>query len=360
MANPNRATLITKAHKVLKQHYKPTSETDVRPLMEQLLFAACLENAPYDVAEKVYSRLTQNFFDWNEVRVSTVAELAETMRELPEPSLAAANLKKILQAVFESNYSFDLELLKKQNISAGIEKLQAHEGITPFVLAYAVQHGLAGHFIPLDRGALEVLLIIGVATPQEVQSGSVSGLERAIPKNKGIEFGNLLHQLSADYIASPHSPNNRKMLLAINPDSVMPKRGSPRPEIKAAVAKANDKPVAGKANDVKDAKTTGTKAVDAKVNSQGKPNEKSKSAEVDKKSAATPTKPEAKDKAGSDKKGKVAARNEKPAPKPAEKKTTADRKTPRAPQPLKKLASKVTTGPKKKSPTKQLAKRKPR
>jgi len=269
MANSNRAPLIAKAHKVLKQNYKAGPEHDDRPLLEQLLFACCLENAPHETATKVYDRLKHNYFDWNEVRVSTVTELAEAIRELPDPSAAAANLKRVLQAVFESTYSFDLELLKKQNIGAGIQKLQSHEGVTPFVLSYVVQHALAGHSIPLDRGALDVLFFVGIATPAEVQSSNVTGLERAIPKNKGVEFGSLLHQFAADYIAAPHSPNVKKILLAINSEATMPKRGGHKIEEKPAAGKSTHGPA--------DAKTDGKPGQNL-----GKPGDKKSPADAEK------------------------------------------------------------------------------
>jgi len=224
MAAPNRPALIAKAHKVLKQHYDVVKPDPERPLLQHMLFACALENASPAAAEKVYARLTHHFFDWNEVRVSTVTELAEVMKDLPEPAVAANNLKKILQGVFESTYSFELDQLKKQNISAGIKRLQSLDGVTPFILAYTVQVALEGHSIPLDRGSLDVLGILGIASAAEVQSGNVTGLERAIPKNKGIEFGSLLHQLGADYVAAPHSPNVKKILTSIYPQAVIPKR----------------------------------------------------------------------------------------------------------------------------------------
>jgi endonuclease III len=244
MAAPNRTALIVKAHKVLKQHYEVIKPDEERPLLQHMLFACCLENATYATAEKVYGRLTHNFFDWNEVRVSTVSELAGVMKDLPDATTAANNLKKILQGVFESTYSFDLEQLKKQNIGQGIKRLQSLDGVTPFILAYAVQAALEGHSIPLDRGALELLGIVGIASPDEVASESVAGLERAIPKNKGIEFGSLLHQLAADYIAAPSSPNVKKIVTAINPRAVIPKRvAKSEPTANGAVAK----PIKGKA-----------------------------------------------------------------------------------------------------------------
>lgn len=246
MAGLNRASLISKTYKVLKQHYKPVLPSSDRPLLQQMLFACCLENAPYAKAEKVYDHLCNSFFDWNEVRVSTVKELAEAMRELPSPVAAAANLKAILQNVFEATYSFDLETVKKQNIGAGIKKLAKFEGASPFVVAYATQHALAGHSIPLDRGAIDILFIVGIAAEAERKSGNVAGLERAIPKNKGAEFGSLLHQFAADYIANPLSPHVKALLLSINPEAKarLPKRGQKKPleaEEESALAAAQNK-----------------------------------------------------------------------------------------------------------------------
>ena len=227
MANPNRTALLNKLHRVLKQHYKPVAPPSDRPLLEHMLFACCLENAPFETAERVYEHLSKSFFDWNEVRVSTLTELTEAMRSLPDPLAAASNLKRILQGVFESTYSFELETLKKQNISQGLKHLEKLGGTTPFVLAYITQSALAGHAIPLDRGALDVLCVLGIISPSESQSGKVSGLERIVPKNKGVEFGSLLHQLVADYVANPFSPNVRKLMLSISPDAKdrFPKRG---------------------------------------------------------------------------------------------------------------------------------------
>ena len=247
MGNPNRAALLAKLQKVLKQHYKPVTPTQ-RQLLEQLLFACCLENASYEAAEKVYSRLAESFYDWNEVRVSTVTELSEVMKGLPDPNTAASNLKRVLQSVFESTYSFDLEALKKEKIGQGIKRLESLEGATPFVVAYVTQNSLGGHAIPLDRGSADSLYILGILTEAEAKPGSVPSLERAIPKNKGVEFGSLLHQLGADFAANPHSPNVRNTFLAINPESKdrFPKRGAKKepekPEAKAPATPAPEQP----------------------------------------------------------------------------------------------------------------------
>ena len=134
MATP-RMSLFPKMHKVLKRHYKPVPTPD-RPVFEHLLYACCLENAPYEAADKALAAVSSSFFDWNEVRVSTVKELAEVMHILPDPAVAANNLKRVLQGVFESTYSFDLESLQKQNLGQAAQRLKKFEGTTPFAINY--------------------------------------------------------------------------------------------------------------------------------------------------------------------------------------------------------------------------------
>jgi tetratricopeptide (TPR) repeat protein len=220
----NRAAFFTKIHKALKKHYKPVAAPADRPLLEHLLYACCLENARYETADEAFAKL-QLYADWNEVRVTTVTELSEIMAVLPDPDHAARRLKQTLQSVFETRYSYDLEYLKKNNLGKALKELEEFRGVTPFVLAYAGQHGLGGHNIAANRGVFEALVSLGVITENEAKSGRIPGMERAIPKTKGLEFASLLHQLGVDFLSAPHSAKLRAILQEINPEAVLPKKG---------------------------------------------------------------------------------------------------------------------------------------
>jgi endonuclease-3 len=231
MSTSNRPRLLNKTYKLLKRAYKHTPLKGEQPLLETLLFACVLENARSDVARQALDRLRGAFFDWNEIRVSTVKELAEVLTALPEPHEAAARVKGILQSVFETDYSFDLEHLKKQNIGAAVKRLQKLQGATPFNVAYATQTALGGHSIPVDRGTFGALVVLGVVSESEAQAGVVPGMERAISKSKGQEFGSLVHELGADFFANPFSPALRELLVSIAPDAKerFPKRSTKKP-----------------------------------------------------------------------------------------------------------------------------------
>ena len=227
---PNRQQLVAKLHKALRATYKPVDPDIQSPLLDQVLYACCLENTPYDVAERAYKRLGETYFDLNEVRVTTVAELAETLHDLPDPARAALALRRVLQGVFESTYSFSLDNAKKHSIAHGMKTLEHIHGIPPFVVAFIGSTALGGHFIPVDLGAMQGLLLAGVMSQEEYDGAKCPGLDRFIPKKAGLEFGSLLHQFGVEVLTNLHGAAVKKILQAVNPEAKrMPKRGEPLP-----------------------------------------------------------------------------------------------------------------------------------
>ena len=372
----NRATIISKVHTVLKKHYQPVTPT-TRTLMENLLFACCLEDAKYEQADECFSRLQESYFDWNEVRVTTVRELGEMFKGIPNPTANALNLKNSLQSVFESQYAFDLEHLKRQNLGKAVELLQSYKGTTQFTVAYVTQMNLGGHSIPLGKGGVDTFYIVGAINEKEAAAGTVPGLERAIPKTKGIEFGSLLHQFASDLTASPFSQNVRNILLEIEPSCKerLPKRIDKKKleaerkkreeeelrqrkaeEAAAKKAEADAKKAAAK-KIADEKKAADKKAADAKKAVAKKLAEKKEAAAIKaaRKKQVTTKKKAAKKKAAPTKKKAVA----KTSAKKATKKTAATKKKAHSAS-KKKLVKKATQRSGKKSASKDLARRKPR
>ncbi len=344
MTTFNRADRLKNTFRVLKKRYKPVAPTD-RSVLEHMLYACCLEHAPFEAADEAFARLQQTYFDWNEVRVTTVSELADIMSVLPAPLQAGAQLRRSLQSVFESFYSFDLEELKKENIGKAVKQLERLTGVTGFVIAYVTQNGLGGHRVPFTSETVETLRVLGVLSDREAERKNVPGLERAISKNHGIEFGSLLHQLSIDFASAPFSPRVRKIFLEIAADASQrfPKRSS-RKKTPAADSRRPAKSAGSKS---REAKKTGAKKQGPKKQApktQGSKTKRSKTPGT--KSGTT---------AGSKKSARKTTPDKKSA-RPAKKtpKTTAKKVT------KKKLAGAAKKKPTKKSATTRLTKKKPR
>lgn len=266
MAATNRAGLITASHKVVKKHYTP-AELDSRPLLEQLAFAALLENSPRAAAEQCFHVLANDYFDWNEVRVTSLVELSEVCAKLPQPQESANKLKSILQNVFETLYTFDLESLKKLNQGKAIKQIERFTGVSQFVVGYVTQNALGGHAVPTDAALVELMRVLGVITDAEAKKNSVPGVERAIPKTKGVEYSSLIHELAVDFMVNPFSKKVRDLILEIAPDakSRFPKRPTGKEEAAEAAAEAKSrKSAAAKKGVEKPAKPEAPKAEAAK------------------------------------------------------------------------------------------------
>jgi endonuclease-3 len=317
MTAVSRTAQFAKVQKILKKHYKSASSGAGRSVIEHLLFACCVEDAHHDVAEEAFAALVHTFFDWNEVRVTSISELSEVMACLPDPRAAANRIKRVLHAVFEATFNFDLEDMRKKNLGPTVTWLEKLDGTTPFVVSSVVQAALGGHSIPIDTGTMAVLLVLDLVTEKDAKAGVVPGLERAVAKSKGIEFGSLLHELGADYSANPYSSTIRDILLQIEPECAarLPKRRLER--------------------------------------AQRKPPEGPEAAAKEKEQAASSAKPPAKKKhAATD------AASAAPSPEPPKKKSPSPQEPPSKPASPDKTLPHAAT--KKRSASEGLAKRKPR
>ncbi len=229
-AAANRTDRVNKLFKLARKRHNPVAPPANRSVLDHLLFSCCLEDSTVEAADEVFARLQVEYYDLNEVRVTTTAELAELMKRLSDPQSAAARVRKALHGVFEAHYNFDIEVLKKENLGKAQEMLSKYRGISPFSIAYVTQHALGGHSIPIDESMLMLCYTLGIITEAEFQQKKVPGLERIIPKNKGVEFAGCVHPLAVEFYQSPHNKDFRALLLQIAPDAGdrFPKRGGGR------------------------------------------------------------------------------------------------------------------------------------
>jgi endonuclease III len=215
MAATNRTDKVKLLVKTLQKRYKHIPKPAERKLLECLMFAACLENAAFEAAESAYSVLEHHYIDWNELRVSTPQEIADTLPMLPQPLEAGERIKKTLQWVFEITYMFDLEDYRKKTIGQTVEYLDSIPSCTPFMTNYLVQIGLGGHQIPVDESALRILRRLDLT---KINNGreEVPGLERLVTKNKGIEFATMMHLFGMEFFSKQDDVELLTLLKAID------------------------------------------------------------------------------------------------------------------------------------------------
>ncbi|HID21814.1 MAG TPA: hypothetical protein EYP14_05365, partial [Planctomycetaceae bacterium] len=98
----------------LKKRYQGTPPKNERPVLETMLYAICLEDASFEQAEAAYERYFSDFFDLNELRVSSISELEPIFDGMPRPEWKALRVRTLLNEIFERHYAFECELLRRK------------------------------------------------------------------------------------------------------------------------------------------------------------------------------------------------------------------------------------------------------
>jgi endonuclease-3 len=180
----------------------PASSECEGPLsvLEQFVFALCRENSTLEQARQAFHNLRTQFFDWNEVRVSSPRELEEAMGGLSDPESRAQRLISFLQEVFETTFSFDLSGLEKKGLKQAAKALLGFGASNEYVGAWVVQRTLGGHAIPVDAPTLRCARRLGlVEASTEDPEAARSSLEHLVPKARGAQFTDAVSNVAEEY-----------------------------------------------------------------------------------------------------------------------------------------------------------------
>ena len=213
MKAADKSKNVKKVMPPLRDRYGPAPKPQNLPLLEHLILAILSEDATDAKALTVFERFKHEYFDWNEVRVSSVTELREVMRELPDPDNRAMRLKGTLKQIFESRYSFDIEDWRKQPHKEVTRRLGELPASSQYVAARLIRDGMKGTAFPIDSNALRVLQRLGIAKADDKPEDIALSLARIVGKHRNHEFTYLVAQLATD-VCLPAEPECARCAIA--------------------------------------------------------------------------------------------------------------------------------------------------
>jgi endonuclease-3 len=194
----NKQRLLNQLFSALSKRYG-TGGDDARPVLEQFIYGICREGTTRERADRAFKALQERFFDWNEIRVSSVRELEEALSDLPDAEVRAERLIRFLQEVFEKRFCFDLEDLHKKGLKVAAKQLSCYEAANDYVGAWVVQHSLGGHAIPVDPPTLRTVRRLGLIENGHDDPESLrASLEHLVPKARGPLFVDLVSRLAEE------------------------------------------------------------------------------------------------------------------------------------------------------------------
>jgi len=182
----------------LKKRYKAALPKNTRPVLETMLYSACLENSTHDVAEKTYETLVSAFFDLNEIRVSSITELVDGMGETNHPERRALWWRSILQHVFEANYEYQFEKVRRKTLELAMRHLSRINNLTSFGRLYTLQQTMAAFVTPMDEKMKAAAIWLGFVPTGATDEEASDAMKSAVKKADAPLWCHLLRQFAND------------------------------------------------------------------------------------------------------------------------------------------------------------------
>jgi endonuclease III len=199
-ATINKQHILSQLLAAGKASHDPQAETSRRSVVEQVIYSICREGTTREIADRAFKRLQTEFFDWNEVRVSQEAEVADVLHHVPMVRERARRIIGFLQDLFEKEYSFDLEGIDAKGIKQAAKNLLSFQCVNDFTVAWVLQQGLSGHAIPVDEPTMRVCKRLGLLDAStECPEQARASLEHLVPKAKGLQFVEVVSEVATRY-----------------------------------------------------------------------------------------------------------------------------------------------------------------
>jgi endonuclease III len=193
----NKQRLLTHLFAAAKKTVEGGEEE--RPVLQQFIYGLCRENATREQADEAYRFLCEKFFDWNEIRVSSLRELEEAFDGMGDAEMRAQRLIAFLQEVFEIHFAFDLDKLQKEGLKQAAKKLARYQAADDYIVSWVVQRSLGGHAIPVDAPTLRCSARLGLIENEQDEAEARASLEHLIPKAKGVLFTEGMSAIAGAY-----------------------------------------------------------------------------------------------------------------------------------------------------------------
>jgi len=194
----DKQAILKKLFPILKKQYKSTVPKYDLPILETLIYAICLENASNEQADAAQERIDELFHDYNEMRVSSISELNQVFEGMDSPDMRSMRIRSVLHHVFETNYDFQFEALRRKTLDLATKQLNKIRDLSPFVKNFTLQTALGSHLIPIDDVMNRPVKWLGLVEPELTPDETSESLKPVVRKSDGPLFCHLIRCLAHD------------------------------------------------------------------------------------------------------------------------------------------------------------------
>jgi endonuclease III len=189
----------------------PQTPLEYADAIEQLIVAVLSQEAGLSSAHRAMRQLREDMVDYNELRVSTPAEVVASIdKHISDAEKPAEALIRVLNAIYRNEFAVTLDRLAGKGVRETKAYLDELDGMTPYVSASVLLWSLGGHAIPVNDRALDQLrreeLVDPAADTAEVQAFSGAAYQRCRRQGLRPRSGGLCRVQESLHRRQPRGP----------------------------------------------------------------------------------------------------------------------------------------------------------
>ncbi len=189
------STKIRKLYLSLKKESPKVRKVSYEEPLDAVVYGIVSRNITEQEAHAAMKKFSDYFVNLNDLRVSRVEEIVETLGvDIQLGKNIAVNLLAVLKAVFEKFNVTSLETLKKMAKRPARSVLEKFVGDNRFVIDYCMLTALKAHAIPLTDQMIEFLKSNQLADPEAGHEEIEGFLARQVSAENAYEFYMLLRR----------------------------------------------------------------------------------------------------------------------------------------------------------------------
>lgn len=180
---------------LLAKHYRPAEPPDPQETMlDQVMMTVLWQDEAPVRARLAFVNLTEEFTDWNEVRVSLASEIGLVLESCGLRAAKAQYLKRILARAIEDLYSFEFERLidrpsaELKSWFLDLEGMPHHIAAAVLYQVYQFSHVLAG------ADMIRVIRRLGLVEESVPDADVEMALDDVVPAKEAHAFHDALHR----------------------------------------------------------------------------------------------------------------------------------------------------------------------
>ncbi len=177
-----------KAIRSLARRVQPPA-TVPEGVVDLIIFHMLHLRLPLKSAEQSFLRLKRGFVDWNEVRISSLAEIQGAIgRNSKAAEDLAKEIRGFLGRIHQDRHQISLEFLNELTIGQARKYLRSLGSITTATIDLILRLKKSQAVVPLDKNSERVLVRIGLVPSWYTLRQKQRFLQRLVPEEQVMSF----------------------------------------------------------------------------------------------------------------------------------------------------------------------------